>query len=298
MKKQATKMFGLLLSIALMVSYVPIAFAQTVAQAVSADTPIISAIITATDTNDSGRAGGTGLTATDNQPPALASVTPVSGTDVQTASIIVQANGISDPSGVKSVSFIVYNQADGLKKAVSYTAENSGDGVWFKDIDLRSLGNKPGNYAVKVWALDNNDNAGMIGSSNINYAGTAISGRDKIETFINTAEAQLTKRYVRGGKGPDVFDCSGLVYYALQSSENGVSYMTSRLWASSSYPRVNSMSDLQRGDVVCFRGHVGIYLGDGAMIDASSSQGKVRITHNIQSSSYWKRNFICGRRPL
>ncbi len=125
-----------------------------------------------------------------------------------------------------------------------------------------------------------------------------LSEKADIEAFVDAAEAQLGKKYVRGGKGPSVFDCSGLVYYALKSSGNGIPYMTSRLWAVSSYTRVNSMDELQRGDVVCFRGHVGIYLGNGAMIDASYSQGKVRITYNIQESSYWQRNFICGRRPL
>jgi cell wall-associated NlpC family hydrolase len=57
------------------------------------------------------------------------------------------------------------------------------------------------------------------------------------------------------------------------------------------------MSDLKAGDVISFKGHVGIYLGGGKMIDASSSQGQVRITSsNIQSSSYWTRNFVCGFR--
>ena len=128
--------------------------------------------------------------------------------------------------------------------------------------------------------------------------GIANTGQDRKEALISAAYAQLGKRYVRGGKGPDTFDCSGFVYYALQSSGNGVPYMTSRAWAESSYPRVDSMDDLQRGDVVCFRGHVGIYLGSGAMIDASSSRGKVRITFNIKASPYWQRSFICGRRPV
>ena len=40
----------------------------------------------------------------------------------------------------------------------------------------------------------------------------------------------------------------------------------------------------------------GIYMGNGKMIDASSSRGKVRTTSNIQSSSYWTSHFICGFR--
>ena len=34
-----------------------------------------------------------------------------------------------------------------------------------------------------------------------------------VEAFIAVAEAQLGKPYVLGGKGPNSFDCSGLIYY-------------------------------------------------------------------------------------
>jgi peptidoglycan hydrolase-like protein with peptidoglycan-binding domain len=117
-----------------------------------------------------------------------------------------------------------------------------------------------------------------------------------VEAFIAAAEAQLGDPYVRGGKGPDSFDCSGLVYYALKASGNGIGYMTSGGWASSGYARIDSMSDLQRGDVICVSGHVAIYLGGGQVVHASSSNGAV-VYGNI-GSSYWSNNWICGRRPL
>lgn len=117
-----------------------------------------------------------------------------------------------------------------------------------------------------------------------------------VEGFIDAAFAQLGKPYVWGGKGPSVFDCSGFVYYALKTSGNGIGYMTSATWAQSDYPRIDKMEDLQRGDVICYKGHVGIYLGDGQMIDASSSQGKIRVFSNIFTSNYFTSHFICGRR--
>lgn len=116
------------------------------------------------------------------------------------------------------------------------------------------------------------------------------------DALIEFAKTQLGKKYVRGGKGPNSFDCSGFVYYSLNQVGYKIKYMTSAGWGKSSLPKVSKMSDLQKGDIICFKGHVGIYMGDGKMIDASSGQGKIRITSNIFKSSYWTRNFICGRR--
>lgn len=119
-----------------------------------------------------------------------------------------------------------------------------------------------------------------------------------VEALIAVAEQQLGKTYVLGGKGPDVFDCSGLVYYCLNQSGYPIGYMTSGGWANSSYETISGMENLQRGDIVCFTGHVGIYLGDGLMLDASSSEGKIRITNDIRQTAYWINSFICGKRVL
>ncbi len=115
-----------------------------------------------------------------------------------------------------------------------------------------------------------------------------------MEAFVSAALAQEGKKYVLGGKGPDTFDCSGLVYYALNQSGNSIGYMTSGGWAKSGYATIG-YNDLQRGDVICVSGHVAIYLGDGMMVDGSSSNGKVVVR---QIGSWIKNNFICGKRPL
>jgi cell wall-associated NlpC family hydrolase len=116
-----------------------------------------------------------------------------------------------------------------------------------------------------------------------------------VEAFISAAMAQVGKPYVRGGKGPNSFDCSGFVYYALNQSGNSIGYMTSGGWAGSGYATVGSVDALQRGDIICMSGHVGIYLGGGSMVDASSSKGQVVV----RSVGPWARsNFICGKRPL
>jgi peptidoglycan hydrolase-like protein with peptidoglycan-binding domain len=138
------------------------------------------------------------------------------------------------------------------------------------------------------------------GSSGSHGGGTTIATWEpdsaKVEALIDFAKTMLGREYVKGGKGPDVFDCSGLVYYCLNNSGYRIGYMTSGGWANCSLPKVTKMSDMRRGDIICFKGHVGIYLGNGQMIDASSTQDEVRICTNVLTSAYWKKNFICARR--
>ena len=104
--------------------------------------------------------------------------------------------------------------------------------------------------------------------------------------------------YVRGGKGPNSFDCSGFVYWCLKQAGVNVSYMTSVRWRTcSKFTRVTDMSELKRGDVLVFSGssestgHVGIYMGGGKMIDAGSSSGCVVIRSSI-NTKYWKSHFL------
>lgn len=135
------------------------------------------------------------------------------------------------------------------------------------------------------------------GSSSSDSSGT-IKGGASVETFLSIAKSKLGSRYVTGGKGPNTFDCSGFVYWCLNQAGVPQGYMTSSTWQkTTNYQRISKMSDLQAGDVISYKGHVGIYLGGGKMIDASSSAGQVRITDSdIRSSSYWTSHFVCGYR--
>jgi cell wall-associated NlpC family hydrolase len=84
-------------------------------------------------------------------------------------------------------------------------------------------------------------------------------------------QAALTRRgdpYVWGAAGPGQFDCSGLVVWAFAQEGISLPHYTGSLWNSGVHiPR----SDLEPGDLVFFFpdiSHVGIYVGDGLMIDA------------------------------
>ena len=129
-----------------------------------------------------------------------------------------------------------------------------------------------------------------------------VEGR--IANLISIAKSQLGKPYILGKKGPDSFDCSGLVYYCLNKAD----VYCRRLDASgysrnSSWTKIDSMDSIKKGDLLFFRsaesssvGHVGIYIGSGEMIDASSGNGKV--VRRSCKTEYWRKNFVCARRPI
>jgi cell wall-associated NlpC family hydrolase len=110
------------------------------------------------------------------------------------------------------------------------------------------------------------------------YSLSALTMRDSLVAF---ARAQVGKRYRFGGTSPDRgFDCSGLVKYVLSSFRVPVprtSIAQSR--AGAAIPR--DPQQLRPGDLLLFGkprdgvSHVGIYVGNGRYIHASSVAGRV-----------------------
>ena len=129
-----------------------------------------------------------------------------------------------------------------------------------------------------------------------------VSNKSGVEKIVALAESKIGSTYVRGAKGPNSFDCSGFVYWCLKNAGVSTSYMTSIMWRSTSrFSRFTDMGSIQRGDILVFSGetdssgHVGIYLGGGKMVDASSSEGQVRLSSSVlNSGGYWGRHFICA----
>jgi cell wall-associated NlpC family hydrolase len=107
------------------------------------------------------------------------------------------------------------------------------------------------------------------------------SARTLRDSVVQMAKAQLGKRYRMGGQGPEKgFDCSGLVRYVMAALNVGVP-RTSRQQALVGLEVVRDTSKLLPGDLLTFArakkgvSHIGIYIGEGKFIHASSKASKV-----------------------
>jgi len=111
---------------------------------------------------------------------------------------------------------------------------------------------------------------------------------------VQFAFAHIGDPYLYGGTGPSSWDCSGLVQGAYKSSGVTVPRTSEDQWAR--LPKVPAGAPLQPGDLVFFgtpadASHVGIYVGDGKMINAP------RTGLNVQVDSISRSDYLGAARP-
>jgi cell wall-associated NlpC family hydrolase len=120
------------------------------------------------------------------------------------------------------------------------------------------------------------------------YASTAYrlqTESTQARTVLSWAEQQLGKPYVYAAAGPDSFDCSGLTMDALAQAGITVIHNANAQWLQTKAHSV-AENQLAPGDLVFFAGsdgtltapgHVGIYVGNGEIIDAPYTGARVRF---------------------
>lgn len=98
----------------------------------------------------------------------------------------------------------------------------------------------------------------------------AAPGSGPAVVAVQAALTRIGSPYSWGAEGPGAFDCSGLVKWAFQQA--GVSLPHSS-YAQAAGGQAVSTDQMQPGDVVSYysdASHVGIYIGDGMMVHAST----------------------------
>ena len=109
------------------------------------------------------------------------------------------------------------------------------------------------------------------------YPTPVITGDSLGAQALRFAEEKLGDPYVWGGAGPNDFDCSGLVMWSYEQVGIQLDHFTGDQWNEGEHI---SRSQLQPGDLVFFFAdisHVGMYVGNGLMIDAPTFGQPVQI---------------------
>lgn len=126
----------------------------------------------------------------------------------------------------------------------------------------------------------------------------SASGSSIGESLVRTASRFRGVRYRWGGSSRSGFDCSGFTRYVFRHKA-GIDLPHS---ASAQFRRGVPVSrdQLKPGDLVFFQtyrrgaSHVGIYIGNGKFIHASSARGRVRI--DSLNEGYYRQRYLGARR--
>jgi peptidoglycan DL-endopeptidase CwlO len=112
---------------------------------------------------------------------------------------------------------------------------------------------------------------------------------NKVEIAINFAKAQLGERYVLGGMGPNVWDCSGITKaaYAAAGIYIGTHSATNQFRTMAAQRKLIPLKDAVPGDLMWYseeldnfdgdKYHVVLYLGNNMMLEAPNPLRVVRI---------------------
>ena len=125
-----------------------------------------------------------------------------------------------------------------------------------------------------VPSLSNQGSASTTTAAKDNYSASAPAKPAASSTGQKVVDAVYSKigaPYAWGATGPSSFDCSGLTSWAYAQAGKQIP-RTSQAQASGGTPV--AISDLQPGDIVAYYGgasHVGIYVGNGKIVDALNS---------------------------
>lgn len=145
--------------------------------------------------------------------------------------------------------------------------------------------------------LQNTNTTNVLSNSPSSAGAPNASQTDTQNAIISTAQKYMGVPYVWGGTTTDGFDCSGFTQYVMQ--QNGISLPRTAAEQFAVGTPVDK-GNLQTGDLVFFTtykpgaSHVGIYMGDGNFINASSSAKKVTIT--ALNGTYYVEHYIGARR--
>ncbi len=140
---------------------------------------------------------------------------------------------------------------------------------------------------------DNNDEGNSSGSESSDggsSSGSSSGGSAKGQEIANFACQFVGNPYVPGGTSlTEGADCSGFTMAVYNNF--GLSLPRSS-YAQSGYGREVSYSEAQPGDIIYYGGHVGIYIGNGLIVHASTQATGIKISNALYRSIITVRRIV------
>lgn len=166
---------------------------------------------------------------------------------------------------------------------VETSAETTDATAKTTDVTTETPTTKAANATVETPTSDTNTTTEASATTNVN-------GSAKAQAIIAEASKYLGRKYVWGGSSPSTgFDCSGLTSWSYK--QNGITIPRTAAQQYAASTKI-SVSEAKAGDLVFFSygkgvAHVGIYLGDGRMINAQNSGLKI-----APLEGYWSKYLV------
>ncbi len=136
--------------------------------------------------------------------------------------------------------------------------------------------------AARAAASASSSSSSSSGSSSTYVPPVGTGGGAAI---VSAAYKYLGVPYRWGGASMKGIDCSGLVLRAHEAIGVKLAHYSGSIGSGG---RAVSKADRQPGDVVCYSGHVGIYVGDGYMIHAPQTGDVVKVV-KVYGSPWYRR---------
>ena len=201
---------------------------------------------------------------------------------------LVETDG--SPLNVRSGPGTDYSKVTSLNDGAVVTIVGIDNG-WYK---VKTSGGSVG-YVSSDYMVTCKDSAGSRGDGTVVAASSSLG-----QQVVDYAAQFLGTPYVYGGNGPNSFDCSGFTSYVYRH----FGYTLNRTASGQLSNGVSvSKSELQPGDLVFFKSggskpvsHVGIYVGGGQFIHASTNTYEVR--YDNLTSGYYNNVYVYARRVL
>lgn len=189
-----------------------------------------------------------------------------------------------------------------LSKNNKLTRTGIGDGWSRVKTSSGKTGYVASDYLTKTAPVVRSSSSSSSSGSGSSSSGSGVLYSGDAGCIVELAYKALGVRYVWGAESLSGMDCTGLTYWAYRQIGISVPRSTSGYYSAGVGV---SYSNIRPGDVIAWDGHprdgrttlnhVGIYVGNGKMIHASSRLGKI-VLQSVSEYQSWGCKIITIRR--